>query len=104
MASMGRRRLARERLALLASVRDRIAEHIDRPPTKTPRKVSYLAVVDEYLATKSLSQTARAFGITREMVHIIVYRAVRMAEDFVAPERIGKSRRNRALKALGMKG
>ncbi len=87
------------RLPALLARYDAVALLLDRPLTRRGRKVSHRAVLDEFLSTRSYSQTARAFDISKNAVWLIVYRAIRMAEDMADPSSIPEMRRKRSLKA-----
>jgi hypothetical protein len=89
------------RLPTLISRYEEVAALMDKPRTSRPRKVSHKEVLDDWMLGRNMSQTARGFGISNNMVWLIVYRALRMAEDLARIESVPGRRGKQLRQMLG---
>lgn len=87
------------RLPALVGRYEEVSALMDLPRTARPRKVSHKAVLDDWMLGRNMSETARAFDISNNMVWLIVYKALPMAEDLARPGEV-PGRRGRDLRRM----
>lgn len=76
-----------EGLELVIVHYDEVIARLQAQKTRNKRKCDYREVLDEYLATRNFAQTGRAFDLSDSGAYLVVYKAIRIAQDIVNPPR-----------------